>query len=252
MDSSKQPVPPHDETILYDIRYGLLGSIGSLRVASGPLAARPGGSTVRLQGAGSGAVLGLGAMQNQIDADFDAGLRGSRRWTSARGDAGARIVDTGSWEAAGQAHLVRRKAGAPDEAYHFKAPLQTSDPLGLIWRLRTAPPPPGASDTLQVIDGLALWRVRITTVAPADPVPDAAPSLKALRLEGEVEPFFYDGRPDPDRTARHFTMWLDQHPGHVPLRITVPFGPATIVLRLVSPAPRAPQVGAPVPGARSL
>ena len=228
---SKAPLPPHDETIRYDIRYGVLGSIGSLRVSAGALAAG-GQPTVRLQGAGSGSVLGFGAMQSQIDAEFDAGLRGSRRWTTARGEAGAQTVDTGSWDDAGQAHLARRKAGQPDEAYNFPTALQTSDPLGLIWRLRTAPPPLGASDTLQVVDGLAMWRVRVTTVSVADPVPESAPGTTALRLQGEVTPFYYDGRPDPDRKTRHFTMWLDRTPTHVPLRIAVPLGPADLVIRL--------------------
>jgi len=249
-------IPPHDETTRYDVRYGVLGSIGSLQVSSGGLASRPGAApTVRLQGAGGGSVLGLGSVHNQIDAEFDSWYRVSRRWTSARGDGGARTVDSGSWDG-GQAHLARRKAGLPDETYNFSAPVQTSDPLGLIWRLRTAPPPLGRSDVVQVVDGLAMYRVRVTTVATADPVPEAAAGVKALRLEGQVAPYFYDGRPDPDRTTRHFTMWMDPRSGHLPLRITVPFGPADVVLRLldaragVRAGPS--QAGAPAPGARSL
>ena len=258
IDRWKMALPPHDETIRYDVRYGLLGSIGSLRVSSGALATRPGAApTVRLQATGGGSVLGLGSMQNEIDAEFDSWLRGSRRWTSARGGAAERMVDSGSWDGAGQTSLLRRKPGAADETYHFKAAVQTSDPLGVIWRLRTAPPPLGGSDTVQVIDGLAMWRVRATTISAADPVPEAAPGVTALRLEGEVAPFFYDGRPDPDRPTRHFTMWLDRTPGHVPLRLAFRFGPADVVLRLVEARPnvvqRAPaQAGAPAPGARSL
>lgn len=258
VDPWKIALPPHDETLRYDVRYGVFGSIGSLHVSSGALATRPGAAPrVRLQGSGRGSVLGIGSMQNTIDAEFDSWLRGSRRWTSARGDATAQTVDTGSWDGAGQASLLRRKPGAADEAYHFKAAVQTSDPLGLIWRLRTSPPPLGGSDTIQVIDGLAMWRVRVTTVASAAPVPEAAPGTTALRLDGEVAPFFYDGRPDPDRPTRHFTMWLDRAAGHVPLRMAVRLGPADVVLRLLEARPNivqrgAAQVGAPAPGARSL
>lgn len=255
-DGWKMAVPPHDETLRYDVRYGVFGSIGALQVSSGGLASRPGAApTVRLQGVGGGSVLGLGSMHNQIDAEFDSWYRGSRRWTSARGDAGARTVDTGAWDG-GQAHLARRKPGAADETYNFRASVQTSDPLGLIWRLRTTPPPLRGTDVIQVVDGLAMYRVRVTTVAAADPVPEAAPGVTALRLEGEVTPYFYDGRPDPDRTTRHFTMWLDPRAGHLPLRITLPFGPADVVLRLVDARvglrAGAGQVGAPAPGARSL
>jgi len=258
LDRWKIVLPPHDETLRYDVRYGVFGSIGSLRVSSGALATRPGGPpTVRVQGTGGGSVLGIGSMQNRLDAEFDSWLHGSRRWTSARGEANAQTVDTGSWDGAGQTSLLRRKPGAADEAYHFKAGVQTSDPLGLIWRLRTSPPPLGGSDTIQVVDGLAMWRVRVTTVAAADPVPDAPPGVSALRLQGEVAPYYYDGRPDPDRPTRHFTMWLDRSAGHVPLRIAVPLGPASVVLRLVEARPNvvqngAAQVGAPAPGARSL
>jgi hypothetical protein len=72
-----------------------------------------------------------------------------------------------------------------------------------------------------------------------------------------VAPFFYDGRPDPDRPTRHFTMWLDRATGHVPLRIAVRLGPADVVLRLLEARPNivqrgAAQAGAPAPGARSL
>lgn len=246
-------LPPHDETLHYDIRYGVLGSIGSLRVSSGALAARPGAApSVRLHGAGSGSVLGLGSMRNQVDAEFDSWTRGSRRWTSARGDGGARTVDSGSWDTSGQTHLSRRKPGTPDETYNFRAPVQTSDPLGLIWRLRTSPPPLGGSDVLQIVDGLAMYRVHVTTVATAAPVPETAPGVTALRLEGEVAPFYYDGRPDPDRATRHFTLWLDPRTGHLPLRVSVPFGPGDVILRLVEARPGGPQAGAPVPGARSL
>jgi len=257
-DRWKIALPPHDETIRYDVRYGVFGSIGSLRVSAGALATRPGAAPmVRLQGSGGGSVLGIGSMHNTLEAEFDSWTRGSRRWTSARGEARAQTVDTGAWDSAGQASLLRRKPGAADEAYHFRAAVQTSDPLGLIWRLRTSPPPLGHSDTIQVVDGLALWRVRVTTTAAADAVPDAAPGVKALRLEGVISPYYYDGRPDPDRPTRKFTMWLDRSAGHVPLRIVLPLGPGSIVLRLLDAVPNvvqraADQVGAPAPGARSL
>jgi hypothetical protein len=250
------PSLPHDERIRYDISYGVLGSIGALQVSAGAVAHLPEGEqVVSLQGAGSGSVLGLGAMQNHIDSEFDARLLGARRWTFARGKPGQRAdqqtVDTGAWDGRGEARLHRRKPGQPDEAYAFRSALQTSDPLGLIWRLRTAPPALGASDTLHVVDGLSLWRVRTTTVALAAAVPEL--DTTGIRVEGEVTPIFYDGLPDAGRSSRRFTMWMETGGSHVPLRIEIPLGPAHVVMRLVE-AIRGPaaQVGAPVPGARSL
>ena len=82
-----------------------------------------------------------------------------------------------------------------------------------------------------MLDGLALWLVKATTVATDDPVPDTA--VHALRVEGELTPIDYNGAVDPGRTLRHFTMWLDRHPRHLPLRLQVPVGPADVVLQLV-------------------
>ena len=63
-----------------------------------------------------------------------------------------------------------------------------------------------------VLDGLALWQVRATTVSQQDVVPDGGTT--GLRLEGELSPVHYAGSPDPERTGSGAepTTWPTSRP----------------------------------------
>lgn len=260
--SPAPPVPaslPVNESVRYDVRYGLLGSIGELVVSAGSVAYPPvGPPVVTVRGTGRGQVLGLGGMERRIEAEFDVRALGSRRWTEGRRKTGQRVedetVDVGERTDRGENRLRRRVPGKADETQTFMSVVPTSDFLGLIWRLRTAPPALAHDDVLRVLDGLALWEVRVTTVSVDDPVPDRE-GARALRVEGRLTPIYYDGGEDARRSKRSFTMWLDRRDSHVPLRLEIPVGPGDVVLDLVE-AKRAvaggDQLGVPVPGARSL
>lgn len=237
----------------YDIRYGMLGSVGTLTFSVGGVAERPDGSRlVKVEGAGAGAVLGLGAIARKIEADFDPVTLQSRRWSIVRLRNGQPdhqgIRDTGSRDAAGALLLERTRPGEPPsrETLNVNVPaIPTSDPLGLLWRLRTAPPNPGKTEVLHLLDGLALWRVQITAGTARDILPDG--NRTAIRLEGQLAPIFFDGRPDPDRPSRRFTLWLSDASDHLPLRLEVPVGLADVVMTLaeerVLPRPL-PPIGA--------
>ncbi len=227
-------LPRHEQT-RYDIRYGLLGSIGQLSLSAGGVTIEKDGSPiVKVHGVGKGAVLGFGAMEHRLDADFDPRALSSRRWKVARRKQGDdekdETVDRGERGQRDELRLERRRPGRPDERFTLTPALSTSDPLGMLWRLRTAPPPLGASQTSQVFDGLALWRVRATTVAIDDRVPETG--APAMRLQGEWSPVYYSGEIDPDRTARRFTLWLAPTGSHLPLRLEVPVGPGDLVMTL--------------------
>ena len=116
--------------------------------------------------------------------------------------------------------------------------IPTSDPLGLLWRLRTAPPDPGKTEVLHLLDGLTLWRVQITAGTARDILPDG--NRTAIRLEGQLAPIFFDGRPDPDRPSRRFTLWLSDASDHLPLRLEVPLGLADVVMTLAEERDLAP------------
>jgi len=257
---------PRQEAVRYDIRYGLLGSIGSLSIDAGAVGyADPSTPVVIVRAAGRGAVLGLGGIERRIETEFDVRALGSRRWKEARRKEGAgpehETVDLGERNARGENRIQRRAPGKAEQVQRFPSILPTSDLLGTIWRLRTAPPALGRTEVALVLDGLALWLVKAATVSTDDTVPDTA--VHALRVEGELTPIDYNGAVDGGRTARHFTMWLDRGPSHLPLRLEVPVGPADVVLQLVesrrtvasagdpAAAPLA-QPGVPAPGARSL
>jgi hypothetical protein len=133
----------------------------------------------------------------------------------------------------------------------FQTP--TNDPLGLLWRLRTIPPGAGKSETHQLLDGLQLWRVDVTAARAAEILSDGE---TAIRLDGTLAPIIFDGHPDPERPTRTFSLWLSDAPGHLPLRLEVPVGLGDVVITLTGSrklaSGRRDQVGAPVPGARSL
>jgi Protein of unknown function (DUF3108) len=253
------PSLPRDELVRYDVRYGLFGSIGELVVSAGSVAYPPDGPPiVTVRGTGRGEVLGLGGMERRIESEFDVQALGSRRWTEARRKAGQRVeeetVDTGERSDRGQNRVHRRMPGKADETQTFMSVVPTSDFLGLIWRLRTAPPALGHAEVARVLDGLALWEVRATTVSADDPVPDRQ-GARALRVEGHLTPIYYDGGEDGARSKRSFTMWLDPRASHLPLRLEIPVGPGHVVLDLVEVKrvmAGADQLGVPVPGARSL
>ncbi len=272
-----QSLPLHEEA-RYDIRYGIFGLVGELSFSVGGVTEGPDGSrVVKVQGSGQGAVWGLGTMKRHINAEFDPGTLGSRRWSVLRlrdgENASQGTVDSAAIGNNGAFLLERTKPGEPPsrQTVAFSAP--TSDPLGLLWRLRTAPPRAGQTETFQLLDGLTLWRVRVTTSAVGELLQDVG--TPAMRLDGEIAPIFYDGRPDPQRPIRPFTLWLTDSSNHLPLRLEVPVGLADVVMtlsatrRLTQALPehdsrpgldtargfnkeRSLQVSGPVPGARSL
>ena len=233
------PLPaslPREEEARYDVRYGVLGSIGRLTVSAGAVTVAGDGATiVEVRGLGEGSVLGLGKMQRRLAADFDPRTLASRRWEVAHrhggNDDADELVDRGERGGRNEIRLERRRPGQPEERMTLAFQAPTSDPLGMLWELRTAPPALGASHTSQVLDGLALWRVRTTTVSLDDPVPETGAA--AIRVQGDWSPIFYGGETDPERTARRFTLWLDPAGSHLPLRLEVPIGPADLVLALV-------------------
>ena len=226
---------PLFQTARYDIRYGLLGSVGALTFSVGGVRlANDGAHVVNVQGAGRGAVLGLGGIQRKIEAEFDPATLESRRWSILRARDGQPeadgTLDTAARGPGGTLLLGRATPGQPPSRQTVQFTVPTSDPLGLLWRLRTRPPAPGQTETVQLLDGLALWRVRITGATTREILPEG--NQTAMRLDGDVSPILYDGQADPERPTRHFTLWLSDATDHLPLRLEVPVGIADIVMTL--------------------
>ena len=105
----------------------------------------------------------------------------------------------------------------------------TFDPVSLLLRLRADPPAPGASLVATVFDGKARWRVTLINRGPAA----VGGTTPALKLEGRAEPISgATPRKDP-RVPRTFTLWLSADPTHLPLRMEMPVGMATLAVALV-------------------
>lgn len=219
----------------YDIRYGILGSVGTLTFSVGGVAkGADGAPLVKVEGAGAGAVMGLGAIQRKIEAEFDPLTLQSRRWTILRMRNGQSedqgIRDTGAREKSGAVLLERSQPGRGLARQTVTFAVPTSDPLGLLWRLRTAPPAPGRTEVLHLLDGLALWQVRVTA-APAREILSEG-NRTAIRLDGDLTPVMFDGQPDGSRPTRRFSLWLSDSTDHLPLRLEVPVGLADVVMTL--------------------
>jgi hypothetical protein len=225
---------PVQEEARYDVRYGLLGSVGEVMLSVGGIDAGADGTRVlKIRGVGQGAVLGLGSMRRRIESELDLSLLAPRRWTVVRqrpnDKDGGGTVDSGARGAGNAWTLERTNPGqAPaKQSVTFQAP--TDDPLGLLWRLRTIPPGAGQSQTHQLLDGLQLWRVDVTAAGAAEILSERE---TAIRLDGTLSPIQYDGHPDPDRPTRTFTLWLSDGAGHLPLRLEVPVGLGDVVITL--------------------
>jgi len=232
-----RPWFPRVEAARYDIRYGLLGSVGQLELrTAGVVAVTDGRSIVKLRGSGHGSILGMGSMDRHFEADFDTVALESRRWVDTRRSGGERAdqatVDRGERGRPGETHLCRHKPGRADETHALASPIPTMDALGLLSRWRRALPALGREDVVQILDGLALWRVRATTVSLHDAVPET--DRFGVLLEAEATPVHYNGTADGDRPVRHLRIWLDPGARHLPLRMEVPVGPANLVMRLLT------------------
>lgn len=261
---------PVQEEARYDVRYGWLGSVGEVVLSAGAIdRASDGFRILKLRGEGQGAVLGLGALRRQLESEIELVSLGARRWTAARpsakAGAGGGPIDTAT-RASGNAWVLERATpGQPParQTVTFQAP--TTDPLGLLWRVRTAPPAIGHDESYQLLDGQQLWRVDLAAARRAEILAEGG---TALRFDGTLSPLNFDGSADPGRPTRTFTLWLSDGPGHLPLRLEVPVGLGDVVITLagarklaVTPSPGptrgagpSAQVAPPpaVPGARSL
>ena len=239
----------------YDIRYGILGSVGTLTFnVGGVVEAADGSRLVRVEGAGAGAVLGLGGIERKIEAEFDPISLQSRRWSILRLRNGQEenqgIRDTVVRDDGGALLLERSNPGQVPARQTVTFAVPTSDPLGLLWRLRTAPPTPGRNEVLYLLDGLALWRVSVTTAGAKEILPEG--NRTAIRIDGDLAPIFFDGLPDGGRPSRRFTLWLSDATDHLPLRLEVPVGLADVVMTLTDARRTSGQLTGPVPGARNL
>jgi hypothetical protein len=201
---------PLDETMSFSIEYSLLGRLGDLQLWF----IHP-GQGVRAVGVGKGALIGAGTMEKRLDSHLDPHAAGTTRWVSTRVQSGKTVVDTIVQSAPGTVEVLRRRADRPDQANTFRRGRPVLDPLGFLFALRTHPP--AAPETYEVLDGRALWIIKLRPARAA-----ALDGQGALAIAGHAESVYWDGSPDKDRTDRDFTVWLSADQVHTPLKLVVP------------------------------
>jgi Protein of unknown function (DUF3108) len=152
---------------------------------------------------------------------------------------GETVTDIIEQPSAGVLTMVRQRPGAPPSSQRAAFALPALDPVGLVMRVRVAPPLPDHPLRLLMLDGQALYRVTLSA-AGRQPVPDLEGPAFGLRIEGRADPIVYDGRDAADRPRRGFTLWLSDDDARIPLRLTMPIGPGDVVVELVE-ATRTPR-----------
>jgi hypothetical protein len=219
------------EEARYSVGYGLFGSIGELRLSIDDERVDGSRRLLKVGGYGQGAILGLGRTEKRIDGEFDPATLNSRRWTMAR-TGGEAVTDVMEQAQAGVVTMTRQRPGQAQTNRQATFQAITLDPVGLLMRLRVAPPSAGQPAVLQLLDGQALWRVTLT-LAGRESLSISEHTMAVLRIEGRADPIFYNGSDAPDRPRRTFTVWLSDDDTRIPLRLTLPIGPGEVLVELL-------------------
>jgi hypothetical protein len=98
-----------------------------------------------------------------------------------------------------------------DRAESFTRMLPIFDPVGFLVHLRVALP---TKPTMyQALDGRALWLVSASAARTGSDTQDL------WRVDGKLEPIFWDGRPDGERTRYALSMFFTRDHFHSLARI---------------------------------
>lgn len=223
----------------YKVSYGVIGGIGQLHLTIENERTDGKSRLVTVTGRGEGSVLGLGRSEKRVNGEFDAATLLSRRWTMAR-TSGDTVIDSIDQPSAGVLNMIRQRPNVAPAPLQATFTLPALDPVGLIMRLRVAPPAVDHPVQVLMLDGQALYRVTLTA-AGRQAVPDMEQPTTGLRVDGRADPIFYNGSDaTSDRPRRTFTLWLSDDDARIPLRLTMPIGPGDVVVSLVE-ASRSPR-----------
>jgi hypothetical protein len=214
------------ETASYRVTFGILGQVAEATLSFTPAAgaaALP--LAISAVGSGNGAVLGFGRTDKRIESEIDARTFVGRRWTNVRSSDGKTTADTGEQPKLGSVSLLRKRTGERDLAESFTRTATILDPLSFLLSVRMVLP--AAPTKYEILDGRALWIAELSAACP-DP---SSPWL--LRMDGKVDPIYWNGSPDPERKSRVFSLLVTRDRFHTPVRLVVPFGVGEVVAELV-------------------
>lgn len=210
------------ETAHYRVSFGLLGQVAEATISLTPstntrfASANQSPSVIHATGKGQGAILGFAKSEKHIESDFNSQTLLSTRWTSTWSSGSQTVVDIIEQQKPGAVSILRKSSGKPDRTEALHRASSVFDPLGLLLYIRFHPP--SAPTSLEILDGRALWIMKLSAVQPT------SETAHKLRLDGYIAPVRWDGTPDEARTARSFTLYLSDDAYHTPLALVVPFG----------------------------
>jgi hypothetical protein len=236
-DAAPWPVAT-EEMAHYRVSYGLLGDLGGITVTLTPGAGPDRALGVRATGKGRGSMLGIGEIEKRVETEVDARARTTSRWVNSKTEGNRVTVDTIHQPAEGNISLVRRRAGESDRAESFQRQRTVHDPVGFLLRMRLSPPT--GRETVEVLDGRALWLMIVeapkseTIETPALPGPGGSTRRRVLRIDGKADPVFWDGSHDSDRPERSFSLWLTDDLHRTPVRLIMPLAIGEVSVDLVS------------------
>ena len=93
------------------------------------------------------------------------------------------------------------------------------DPLTALYALRSVPLKPGARMELEILAGMALWRVSLQVNKDPDRIYTARGPRQAIRVDGVGHRIYDNGRLMPKKVPRKVSLWFSTGPARIPFRM---------------------------------
>jgi hypothetical protein len=197
------------------------------------LVGRPEGNVlpVFLQARTSG-LLAVVDLKQQLASylDTDTGLPRSASMDSI--EPGYRLVTTTRFERASAKAIVREK-GKFDNTYEIDVPKESTDFVGLVFRLRTLPLEPGATHEFDVLNGRTVQKV-VAAVEAREAISTKAGKFTALKVRVPTQ---FSGK-FSEKSPTY--VWFSDDERRVVVRISTDFSIGRVVADLTSYKPGTP------------
>ena len=133
--------------------------------------------------------------------------------------------------------IVYHVNDAPPQPEPQKASLPVAwDYNAFLLALRAWEAPPGTQYPLEVFRSRFMWHAELTIHGKGKLVTELG-ELPALQIDGRTYKLRRDGSRTPDDAERHFTIWISDDDGRVPLQINTVTDYGDLVMQIVDYQP---------------
>jgi len=143
--------------------------------------------------------------------------------------------------------LAGRSGDTIPVTYHVNDAAPRPEPqrasLPVVWdynafllALRAWEAPPGARRVLEVFRSRSMWHAEVAIVGKTTLTTELG-ELPALRIDGQTYKLRRDGSRTPDDAERHFTIWISDDDGRVPLQVNTVTDYGDLVMQIVDYQP---------------